>query len=152
MRMRVLKKKGEKKVISAAVVMTSMLVVITMLLLTMSNHYKSLKNLSEVNMILRTYLLRTEAKGYLSAEEVSGLVQELLDCGVSNIRLSGNFAPETTGNIGENYGEASFGEVVILRMEGDILLTFPEADEKTYYVMEQGVEHIEIEKKGVASQ
>lgn len=149
---RIKKRRGEKSVISAAIILTSMLAVTTMLLFSMSSHYKSLNELSEVNMILRTYLLRTETKGYLTEGEVTALVKELQESGVTNVKLSGNFSPEVTRNIQRNYGKAMFGEEVLLRVEGDIVFILPEADEKTYYFLQQEVKHIDIEKRGVASQ
>lgn len=138
--------------VSASFILMTLIAVTVFLLFMMSDHYKSLNDLSEVNMILRTYLLRTEAKGYLSAGEVVMLTQELEECGVTNIRISGNFAVDVTGNVRKNYGKASFGEEVLLRIEGDFALNVPEENENKFFSMQQGSRHIDIVKKGVASQ
>lgn len=138
--------------VSASFILMTLIAVTAFLLFMMSNHYKSLNDLSEVNMILRTYLLRTEAKGYLSAGEVAMLTQELEECGVTNIRISGNFAADVTSNVRKNYGKASFGEEVLLRIEGDFALSVPEENEKNFFSMQQSSKHIDIVKKGVASQ
>lgn len=138
--------------VSASFILMTLIAVTAFLLFMMSNHYKSLNDLSEVNMILRTYLLRTEAKGYLSAGEVAMLTQELEECGVTNIRISGNFAADVTSNVRKNYGKASFGEEVLLRIEGDFTLNVPEENEKNFFSMQQSSKHIDIVKKGVASQ
>lgn len=146
------KRRGGTRVVSAAFILTSLVAVTVFLLFMMSSHYKSLNSLSEVNMILRTYLLRTETKGYLSAGEVAALMQELEECGVTNIRLSGNFAADVTSNIRRNYGKSSFGEEVLLRIEGDFSITVPEKSENNFFSMQQSSRHIDIVKRGVASQ
>lgn len=138
--------------VSAAFILMTLIAVTIFLLFMMLNHYKSLNGLSEVNMILRTYLLRTEAKGYLSAGEVAALTQELEECGVTNIQVSGNFAADVTDNVRRNYGKASFGEEVLLRIEGDFAMTVPEESENNFFSMQQSSRHIDIVKRGVASQ
>ncbi len=146
------KRRGGTRVVSASFVLMTLVVVTVFLLFTMSNHYKNLNDLSKVNIILRTYLLRTETKGYLSASEVADLLQELRDSGMTNIQVSGNFAADATGNVRRNYGKVPFGEEVLLRIEGDFIMTIPEEDANNFFSMQQSNKHIDITKKGVASQ
>lgn len=148
------KRKGGNKVIVAAYVLMTMVVITWFLLLTVSNQYKTAEDLTNINVIMRTYLLCAEAKGYLTADEVASLMDEIENCGVTNVQLSGNFAPDVSGsgNIRRNYGIASFGEEVLLRIEGDKSVFAPEEDDETFFSIAQRVEHIDKTLKGVASQ
>lgn len=68
-----------------------------------------LNSKSDVDMIMRKYIIRMESEGYLTAEDETELIQELKDTGMTNIDISG-----TTRN------EVEYGETVYLYVKGDI--------------------------------
>lgn len=143
------KRRGERQVIAAAIVGTTMFVVMVLVIFSMSHHYRNINSLSEINRIARTYLLRMEAKGCLSATDADALRRELQYCGMSNICLGGNFSADA--KVQENNGCASFGDEVFLEISGDVTVTLPESGD-TFFLMQQEMRHISIIKKGVASQ
>lgn len=144
------KRRGERQVIAAAIVGTTMFVVMVLVVFLMSHHYRNINSLSEINRISRTYLLRMEAKGCLSATDADALRRELQYCGMSNIWLGGNFSADA--KVQGNNGCASFGEEVFLEISGDVTVTLPESRFDTFFFMQQETRHISIIKKGVASQ
>lgn len=68
-----------------------------------------LNSKSDVNMIMRKYIIRMESNGYLTADDESELMEELKDVGMTNIDLSGT-----------TLSEVEYGETVYLYVKGDI--------------------------------
>lgn len=68
-----------------------------------------LNSKSDVNMIMRKYIIRMESNGYLTADDESELMQELKDIGMTNIDISGT-----------TLSEVEYGETVYLYVKGDI--------------------------------
>lgn len=68
-----------------------------------------LNSKSDVNMIMRKYIIRMESEGYLTADDESELMEELKDVGMTNIDISGT-----------TLSEVEYGETVYLYVKGDI--------------------------------
>lgn len=68
-----------------------------------------LNSKSDVNMIMRKYIIRMESNGYLTADDESELMEELKDVGMTNIDISGT-----------TLSEVEYGETVYLYVKGDI--------------------------------
>lgn len=68
-----------------------------------------LNSKSDVNMIMRKYIIRMESEGYLTADDESELMEELKDVGMTNIDISGT-----------TLSEVEYGETVYLYLKGDI--------------------------------
>lgn len=68
-----------------------------------------LNSKSDVNMIMRKYIIRMESNGYLTADDESELMEELKDVGMTNIDISGT-----------TLSEVEYGETIYLYLKGDI--------------------------------
>lgn len=68
-----------------------------------------LNSKSDVNMIMRKYIIRMESEGYLTADDESELMEELKDVGMTNIDISGT-----------TLSEVKYGQTVYLYVKGDI--------------------------------
>lgn len=68
-----------------------------------------LNSKSDVNMIMRKYIIRMESEGYLTADDESELMEELKSVGMTNIDISGT-----------TLSEVEYGETVYLYVKGDI--------------------------------
>lgn len=104
-----LKEAGFSNLVSGMFTLIISIMAITLICLYNISATGILNSKSDVNMIMRKYIIRMESEGYLTPEDESGMIEELKACGMTNIDISG-----TTRN------EVEYGETVYLYVKGDI--------------------------------
>lgn len=103
------KEKGNSNLVSGVFTMIICIAAMTVICLYVISSTGILNTKSDVNMIMRKYIIRIESNGYLTADDESELMQELKDIGMTNIDISGS-----------TLSEVEYGETVYLYVKGDI--------------------------------
>lgn len=112
------KQKGEATVSGAAMLALTVLCMFVLLNI-LHGYYKTLYAEEEIHTAARTYLLKTELVGYLEQNDVDELVARLSELGMTEIKLSGNFAPSVSSSvIRQNLYARGYGESVSITIEG----------------------------------
>lgn len=104
---RLKKKKEGGSVIENMLVALLGIVMTTAFLVIIFGAFASISDKWHMNQVAREYLLIMETEGYLTAEDMTSLEEELKDCGLYNISFSGT----TTSEVG-------YGERVYLKISG----------------------------------
>lgn len=116
-----LKKKSGESVLSGACMLSLTIIVMFLLLLLFFNYYKTINAAEDIHMKARSYLLKMELNNCLDQNDINTLVADLTELGMTNIKLSGNFASTvSSGYIRVNEYEGEYGERVYLRIEGTL--------------------------------
>lgn len=150
--MKLLKKKQGESVVSGTAMLGLTICMMCVLMIIFFNYYATLHATEEVNMVARTYLLQMELNNCLDQNDVDGLIDRLADLGMTDIKLSGNFASSvSSGSIKTNKFPANYGEEVYLLIEGVL-----NVDTKTVRFLGVNIDiskpkvNISVQKKGVA--
>lgn len=101
------KKKEAGSVIENMLVALTGIVMITAFLVIVFGAFASISDKWHMNQVAREYLLIMETEGYLTASDKADLIEELEECGLYNISLSGT-----------TMSEVGYGERIYLQISG----------------------------------
>lgn len=104
-----LKEAGFSNIVTGIFTMGICIMAMTLICLYNISATGILNSKSDVNMIMRKYIIRMESEGYLTPEDETELMEELKEAGMTNIDISGT-----------TLSEVEYGETVYLYVKGDI--------------------------------
>ena len=117
------------------------------------NVNKALDNQDYISSVLRSYVTKMELAGCLYQDDIEQLVEDLQNYGMKEIYLYGNFSNNVSqAAVVQNYGPASYGEDVQLRVKGTMVVKAIEEASSNFLGLGVSLRELEVDmqQKGIA--
>lgn len=147
------KKYGSANIVSATLVSILAFTGLYLMVMLLINTYQSLDNMNRISCALRSYVTKMEVTGYLEEKDIKNFVTELQDLGMTTVSLSGNFANGISHvAIANNLGPAEYGEEVLLRIQGELVVKSIEEISTGIWNFTIGEKELEVDisQKGIS--